>query len=264
MTARPFLASVRHEGAQGGLAMMRRGRWRLVLVEGNGERRRSSCEGRMRCGMLWGGPRGGFYRGRGGGERSGEVQKRLAMVGSFNGFGRFSIEGGSEEDEVGHRFEKRRAGGTVDSAALGAEESAGGIRSVATPTKGGGGCSQWCGAASFRGGRSLGGQLGRLGRTEVAGRLGLVGKPRPGKCGRQGSLRGGEGRRAGIRWRPRGRGGGSGLAWRGMRPGACWAGSRWTEPVGMNWGMNRKIDFVEAFSEIKFNSSDLDFNEFPI
>jgi hypothetical protein len=36
------------------------------------------------------------------------VEKRLAMVGSFNGFGRFGIEGWSEEDGERHRFEKRR------------------------------------------------------------------------------------------------------------------------------------------------------------
>jgi hypothetical protein len=38
MTARPFLASARHEEAEGGLTMMRRGRWHLVLVEVNGGR----------------------------------------------------------------------------------------------------------------------------------------------------------------------------------------------------------------------------------
>jgi hypothetical protein len=42
------------------------------------------------------GPRGGFYRGRGGGEWPGEAEKRLAMVGSFNGFFHFGIEGGVE------------------------------------------------------------------------------------------------------------------------------------------------------------------------
>jgi hypothetical protein len=49
------------------------------------------------------------------------------MVGSFNGFGRFSIEGVRREDGVGHHFEKRRTGGAVDSASLGVEELAGGI-----------------------------------------------------------------------------------------------------------------------------------------
>jgi hypothetical protein len=54
MTARPFLASVRHEEAEGGLVTMRRG-WRcLVPVEENGERWRTSDEWQMRCGMLWG------------------------------------------------------------------------------------------------------------------------------------------------------------------------------------------------------------------
>jgi hypothetical protein len=43
-----------------------------------------------------GGPRGGFYRGRGGGERPGEAEKRLVMVGSFHGFDCFGIEGGAE------------------------------------------------------------------------------------------------------------------------------------------------------------------------
>jgi hypothetical protein len=54
MTPRPFLASARREEVKGGLTMMRRGRWCLVLVEGYGERGRSSSEGRMRCGMLRG------------------------------------------------------------------------------------------------------------------------------------------------------------------------------------------------------------------
>jgi hypothetical protein len=54
MTLRPFLASARHEDAEGGLAMMRRGWQHLVLVQGNGEKGKSSGEGRMRCGMLWG------------------------------------------------------------------------------------------------------------------------------------------------------------------------------------------------------------------
>jgi hypothetical protein len=43
------------------------------------------------------------------------------------------------------------------------------IRAAATPTKGGGDCSQWWGAASSEGGRSPGGQVGRLGLAEVAG-----------------------------------------------------------------------------------------------
>jgi hypothetical protein len=137
---------------------------------------------------LWGaeffeGPRGGFYWGRGGGERLGEAEKRLAMVGSFNGFGRFGIEGGSGEDGVGHHFEKRRASGAVDSAYLGTEESAGGIGAAATPTKGGSGCNQWWGATSSKGGRSLGGRVGHLGWTELAGRLGPAGKLRLGKWG---------------------------------------------------------------------------------
>jgi hypothetical protein len=63
------------------------------------------------------------------------------MVGSFNGFSCFSIEGGSGEDGVGHRFEKMRAGNVVDSASLGLEESARGIGAAATPTEGGGYCS---------------------------------------------------------------------------------------------------------------------------
>jgi hypothetical protein len=68
---------------------------------------------------------------------------RRGMVGSFNDFGRFGIEGGSREDGVVHHFEKRRAGDVVDSASLGAEELAGGIRVAATPAEGGGGgCSE--------------------------------------------------------------------------------------------------------------------------
>jgi hypothetical protein len=63
------------------------------------------------------------------------------MVGSFNGFGHFGIEGGSREDEAGHHFEKRRAGGAVDSASMGAEKSVGGIMVAARLTKGGGSCS---------------------------------------------------------------------------------------------------------------------------
>jgi hypothetical protein len=54
MTARPFLVLVRHEEVEGRLATMRRGRWHLVPMEGNGERGRSSGEGRMRCGLLRG------------------------------------------------------------------------------------------------------------------------------------------------------------------------------------------------------------------
>jgi hypothetical protein len=69
------------------------------------------------------------------------VEKRLATVGSFNGFGRFGIEGGSREDGAGHHFEKRKVGSAVDSTSLGAQESARGIRATATPTEGGGGCS---------------------------------------------------------------------------------------------------------------------------
>jgi hypothetical protein len=66
----------------------------------------------------------------------------------------------------------RRAGSAIDSASLGTEESTGGIGAAATPAKGGGGYSQWWGAASSKGGRSPGGQVGPLGQTEVAGRLG--------------------------------------------------------------------------------------------
>jgi hypothetical protein len=109
-------------------------------------------------------------------------------------FGRFGIEGGSGEDGAGHHFKKRRAGGAVDSASLGVEESARGIRAAATLAKGVGGCSQWWGAASSRGGRNPGGRLGRLDRTEVARRLGPAGRPRLGKWERQGNTRGGEGR----------------------------------------------------------------------
>jgi hypothetical protein len=68
------------------------------------------------------------------------ARMRRGMVGSFNGFGLFSIEGGSGEDGAGHCFEKRREGSTVNSASLGKEESAGGIRAAATPAEGGGGC----------------------------------------------------------------------------------------------------------------------------
>jgi hypothetical protein len=51
MTVRPFLASTRHEEAEGGLTTMRRGWQCLVPVEGNGERGRSFGEGPMRCGI---------------------------------------------------------------------------------------------------------------------------------------------------------------------------------------------------------------------
>jgi hypothetical protein len=65
------------------------------------------------------------------------------MVRSFNGFSRIGIEWGSGEDGAGHRSENRRAGGAVDSASLGVEESAGGIGAAATPAEGGGGgCSE--------------------------------------------------------------------------------------------------------------------------
>jgi hypothetical protein len=63
------------------------------------------------------------------------------MVGSFNGFGCFGIEGGNREDGAGHHFVKGRAGDVADSASLGVEESAGGIGAVATPAEGGSGCS---------------------------------------------------------------------------------------------------------------------------
>jgi hypothetical protein len=148
-----------------------------------GARSSAGDEERRAGAEFFGGPRGGFYWGRGGGERPGEAEKRLEMVGSFNGFGRFGIEGGSGEDGAGHCFEKRTASGAVDSAYMGTEESAGGIGAAATPTKGGSGCSQWWGATSSRGGRSPGGRVGHLGRTELAGRLGPAGKPRPGRWG---------------------------------------------------------------------------------
>jgi hypothetical protein len=65
------------------------------------------------------------------------------MVGSFNGFDHFGIEGGSGEDGVGHHSEKRRAVGAVDSASLGVEESDAGIGVAATSIEGGGGgCSE--------------------------------------------------------------------------------------------------------------------------
>jgi hypothetical protein len=57
-----------------------------------------------------GGPRGGFYRCRGGGERLREAKKRLVMVGSFNGFSYFSIEGGSGEHGAGRGTILRRGG----------------------------------------------------------------------------------------------------------------------------------------------------------
>jgi hypothetical protein len=68
---------------------------------------------------------------------------RRGMVRSFNGFDRFGIEWGSGEDGAGQHFENRRAGGAVDSASLGMEESAKGIGAAATPAEGGGGgCSE--------------------------------------------------------------------------------------------------------------------------
>jgi hypothetical protein len=54
MMARPFLASVRHKEAEGGLTTMWRGWQYLVPVEGNGERGWSFGVGWMRCEMLWG------------------------------------------------------------------------------------------------------------------------------------------------------------------------------------------------------------------
>jgi hypothetical protein len=87
---------------------------------------------------------------------------RRGMVGSFNGFNHFGIEGGSGEDGVEHRFEKRRAAATVDSASLGVKESAGGIEVAATPAEGGDGYShRWGGVPSN--------QVGRFGQTEVVG-----------------------------------------------------------------------------------------------
>jgi hypothetical protein len=56
-------------------------------------------------------------------------------VGSFNGFDRFGIEGGSREDGAGHHFEKRRVGGAVGSASMGAEESVGGIGAAAATAR---------------------------------------------------------------------------------------------------------------------------------
>jgi hypothetical protein len=94
-----------------------------------------------------------------------------------------ALKGGSGEDGAGHCFLKRRAGGAVDSASLGVKDSIRGIGVAATLAKGGGGCSQWCGAASSRGGRSPSGRVGRLSWTEVAGWLGPAGRPRSGKWG---------------------------------------------------------------------------------
>jgi hypothetical protein len=112
MTARPFLVLARHEEAEGRLALKRRGQRRLVPVEENRERGRSSNEGRMRYGMLWG-LRGGFCRCRGGGEQPGEAEKWLAMVGSSNGFSHFGIDGGERRGWGGAPFredEGRRRG----------------------------------------------------------------------------------------------------------------------------------------------------------
>jgi hypothetical protein len=132
MTARPFLASVRHEEAEGGLATMRRGRAHddeeraTALGAGGGER----GEGEE---LWWG---------------VDEVRDALGVLGEaligagVEGSGRGRRRNGwSREDEVGHRIKKRRVGGTVDSASLGTEESVGGIGWVATPTEGGGDCS---------------------------------------------------------------------------------------------------------------------------
>jgi hypothetical protein len=99
-------------------------KWRWVeLIEAARRERRG--EGRVTTLFIGRGP------GRGG--------SPTVMVGSFNDFGHFSIEGRSREDGVGHCFEKRRAGGAVDSASLGTEESAKGIGAVATPVESGGG-----------------------------------------------------------------------------------------------------------------------------
>jgi hypothetical protein len=85
-----------------------------MLGAGRGERERgrSSNEGRMRYGMLWG-LRGGFFRCRGGGEQPGEAEKWLAMVRSSNGFSHFVIEGGERRGWGGAPFreeEGRRRG----------------------------------------------------------------------------------------------------------------------------------------------------------
>jgi hypothetical protein len=57
------------------------------------------------------------------------------MVGSFNGFDHFGINGGSREDGVGHHFKKRSVGGAVDSASLGAGEPTRGIGVAATAAR---------------------------------------------------------------------------------------------------------------------------------
>jgi hypothetical protein len=76
--------------------------------------------------------------------------------------GATSIDGGERRrssDDVCLRAEEV-AGWRLSSMA---REATRHIRVVATPAKGGGGCSQGWGATSSRGGRSLGGQVGRLG-----------------------------------------------------------------------------------------------------
>jgi hypothetical protein len=104
----------------------------------------------------------------GGGERPGEAEKQLEMVGSFNGFNRFSIEGGSGEDWAGHHFEKRRAGGAVDSACLGAKELVGGIGAAAMPTEGGGGYN----CSGMKKVKAVGEQAGIGPKAEWAGHAG--------------------------------------------------------------------------------------------
>jgi hypothetical protein len=121
-----------------------------------------------------------------------------------------------------------------------ARDAIGLIGVAATSAKGGGGCSQWWGAASSKGGRSPGGQVGRLGQIEVAG----PSWPGSGEDG-WAAWAGPQAKAAevGATRHPKRRGGGSGLAGRGRRPGTCWAGSRCLGLVGPNWGMKRKIYF---------------------
>jgi hypothetical protein len=96
-------------GAHGGVALGVRGR-------GNGDGKQARwMKGSISVCFIDRWRRGEV--GRGGGP--------MVMVGSFNGFDRFSIEGGKQRGWGGHRFEKRMAGGVVGLTSLGAKESAG-------------------------------------------------------------------------------------------------------------------------------------------
>jgi hypothetical protein len=117
-----------------------------------GDEERRAGEGLVRCGVLRGSS-GRLLYGRGGGERPGEAEKRLVMVGSFNGFDRFGIEGVGEQRGWGRAPFREEEGRRRGRLSFLRHERVGRRHQ-------GGGCSQWWGAASSKGGRSPGGPLG--------------------------------------------------------------------------------------------------------